>query len=61
MSLAIHPARRCLALLALAALPLRAQQPDPIRYTVRIPAPATHYLEVEASYPDLRASRRSTS
>ncbi len=51
MSRAIYPARLCLALLALAALPLHAQQPDPIRYTVRIAAPATHYLDVEASYP----------
>ncbi|HKU62321.1 MAG TPA: PDZ domain-containing protein [Gemmatimonadales bacterium] len=40
-----------MTLAALATLPLRAQQPDAIRYTVRIPAPATHYLEVEASYP----------
>jgi predicted metalloprotease with PDZ domain len=40
-----------LSLAAVAALPVRAQQADPIRYTVRIPAPATHYLEVEASYP----------
>jgi predicted metalloprotease with PDZ domain len=29
----------------------RAQQLEPVRYTVRIPAPRTHYLEVEASYP----------
>ncbi|HUP38781.1 MAG TPA: PDZ domain-containing protein [Vicinamibacterales bacterium] len=28
-----------------------AQTPDPIRYTVSFPAPHTHYLEVEASYP----------
>ena len=40
-----------LALGALAAPALHAQQPDPIRYTVRIAAPATHYLEVEAIYP----------
>ena len=28
-----------------------AQSPDPIRYTLRFPAPHTHYLEVEAVYP----------
>ena len=28
-----------------------AQTPDPIRYTLRFPAPHTHYLEVEAVYP----------
>jgi predicted metalloprotease with PDZ domain len=45
--------RIALALVAFAAAaaPARAQQPDPIRYTVRIPAPATHYLDVEATYP----------
>ena len=25
--------------------------PQPIRYTLRFPAPATHYVEVEAVYP----------
>jgi predicted metalloprotease with PDZ domain len=29
----------------------QAQAPDPIRYTLRFPAPHTHYLEVEAVYP----------
>ena len=28
-----------------------AQAPEPIRYTLRFPAPHTHYLEVEAVYP----------
>src|SRR5262245_10670066 len=28
-----------------------AQTLEPIRYTVSFPAPHTHYLEVEASYP----------
>lgn len=28
-----------------------AQPPDPIRYTLRFPAPQTHYVEVEATYP----------
>ncbi len=28
-----------------------AQSPEPIRYTLRFPAPHTHYLEVEAVYP----------
>lgn len=30
---------------------LHAQNLDPIAYTVRIPAPGTHYVEVEASVP----------
>lgn len=29
----------------------RAQAPEPIRYTLRFPAPQTHYVEVEATYP----------
>ena len=28
-----------------------AQSADPIRYTLRFPAPQTHYVEVEATYP----------
>ncbi|MGE3277516.1 MAG: M61 family metallopeptidase [Vicinamibacterales bacterium] len=28
-----------------------AQAPEPIRYTLRFPAPHTHYVEVEATYP----------
>ena len=28
-----------------------AQALDPIRYTLRFPAPHTHYLEVEAAIP----------
>ena len=31
--------------------PASAQAPEPIRYTLRFPAPHTHYLEVEAVYP----------
>ncbi len=31
--------------------PATAQVPEPIRYTLRFPAPHTHYLEVEAVYP----------
>ena len=30
---------------------LGAQLPEPIRYTLRFPAPETHYVEVEAVYP----------
>ena len=30
---------------------LDAQGTDPIRYTIRFPAPQTHYMEVEAVYP----------
>ena len=42
------PAAFLFSLLAAAA---GAQPDDAIRYTVRIPAPQTHYLEVEASLP----------
>src|SRR5688500_18651569 len=31
--------------------PTAAQTNEPIRYTVRFPAPHTHYMEVEAVYP----------
>jgi predicted metalloprotease with PDZ domain len=31
--------------------PLDAQATDPIRYTIRFPAPHTHYMEIEAVYP----------
>lgn len=31
--------------------PSAQSAPDPIRYTLRFPAPETHYLEVEAVYP----------
>ena len=30
---------------------LNAQAVEPIRYTLRFPAPHTHYVEVEASIP----------
>jgi hypothetical protein len=30
---------------------LEAQAQDPIRYTLRFPAPHTHYVDVEATYP----------
>jgi len=30
---------------------LQAQAPEPIRYTLRFPAPTTHYVEVEAAVP----------
>jgi predicted metalloprotease with PDZ domain len=30
---------------------LDAQAPEPIRYTLRFPAPQTHYVDVEAVYP----------
>jgi len=31
--------------------PLHAQTLEPVRYTVSFPAPLTHYVEVEATYP----------
>jgi len=40
------------ALTAIASSSLVAQQPlEPIVYTVRVPAPETHYIEVQASIP----------
>jgi predicted metalloprotease with PDZ domain len=33
---------------------LEAQAQDPIRYTLRFPAPHTHYVDVEATYPTSR-------
>jgi predicted metalloprotease with PDZ domain len=39
------------ALLFFCATSASAQTLEPIRYTVSFPAPHTHYLEVEASYP----------
>lgn len=44
-------------LLSFANSVVHAQQFEPIRYVVRIPAPNTHYLDVEATYP---ASRQPT-
>lgn len=43
----------CIATLAMtdSGAPLAAQSPDPIRYTLRFPAPHTHYVDVEAVYP----------
>jgi predicted metalloprotease with PDZ domain len=51
-SIASRPLRiASAALLFAGAAQLGAQPLAPVRYTVRIPAPATHYLDVEASYP----------
>lgn len=43
----------CVLVLAMSEMgPIAAQPPaDPIRYTLRFPAPHTHYVEVEATYP----------
>lgn len=38
-------------LIAMITSPMGAQAPDSIRYTLRFPAPHTHYVEVEARYP----------
>lgn len=40
-----------LALTVSSSHPLGAQAVEPIRYTLRFPAPHTHYVEVEASIP----------
>ena len=41
----------CLAPLAAGGVSPDAQALDPIRYTLRFPAPHTHYVEVEAAIP----------
>jgi predicted metalloprotease with PDZ domain len=41
----------CLSVVVFAAPAVRAQALDPIRYTLRFPAPTTHYVEVEAAIP----------
>jgi predicted metalloprotease with PDZ domain len=40
-----------LILMTLAPTPYAAAAPEPITYTLRFPAPATHYVEVEAVVP----------
>ena len=48
-----HAARVVVVVVALLMLATAAaaQQPEPIRYVVSVPAPETHYLEVEAIVP----------
>ncbi len=41
----------CFVMTMMAATAPGAQAPEPIAYTIRFPAPATHYMEVEAVYP----------
>lgn len=41
----------CLCTVVIGGASLGAQALDPIRYTLRFPAPHTHYLEVEAAIP----------
>jgi predicted metalloprotease with PDZ domain len=43
-----------LALTALAGSRAPAQQLEPIRYVLCIPAPETHYVKVQATYPTSR-------
>jgi predicted metalloprotease with PDZ domain len=43
-----------LAVTALTGSLAHAQQPEAIRYVLRIPAPETHYIEVQATYPTSR-------
>jgi predicted metalloprotease with PDZ domain len=40
-----------LALLTLLAMPAALRGAEPVRYSLRFPAPQTHYVEVEASIP----------
>lgn len=55
MSRVLSYALALLVLATLALVPMSddvlAQAPEPIRYTLRFPAPHTHYVEVEATYP----------
>ena len=57
-SMARRPITRSLAVaLVMTAVTGRlapAQQPEAIRYVLRIPAPETHYIEVQATYPTSR-------
>src|SRR6478752_4764331 len=41
----------CVCTVVSGGVALRAQALDPIRYTLRFPAPHTHYVEVEAAIP----------
>jgi predicted metalloprotease with PDZ domain len=41
----------CVCTIVASGVGLRAQALDPIRYTLRFPAPHTHYVEVEAAVP----------
>jgi predicted metalloprotease with PDZ domain len=41
----------CLGTVVFSSAATRAQALDPIRYTLRFPAPHTHYVEVEAAIP----------
>ena len=43
-----------LASIAIAGTRADAQQPEPIRYVLRMPAPKTHYIEVQTMYPTSR-------
>ena len=56
--------RSCLAvaclLLAVSVGPVLAQSAEPITYTLRFPAPHTHYVSVEASVPTGGPARRSS-
>jgi predicted metalloprotease with PDZ domain len=47
----LHLFFAALALTLVMTEPASAQAPEPIRYTLRFPAPHTHYVEVEAVYP----------
>src|SRR5690349_22338924 len=41
----------CVCTVVTSGIAVRAQALDPIRYTLRFPAPSTHYVEVEAAIP----------
>ncbi len=55
MSRATLSGLACAAAIAFIAIgEPRAQAPDPVHYTLRFPAPHTHYVEIEAVYPTER-------
>src|SRR5574341_2256013 len=51
MARRIFPLLACLIDAMTLSGSIAAQAPEPIRYTLRFPAPQTHYVEVEAIYP----------
>ena len=51
MKRAFHVLACAVALALTAGGSLGAQALEPIRYTLRFPAPHTHYVEVEATVP----------
>ena len=56
VSLTLRLAGAALLLSGPVAVTSAAQQPEPIRYVLRIPEPRSHYIDVEATYPSAGTS-----